>query len=154
MEKQETTETNQVSSSNEPIYTRFAKERDEWSQRIQDMSERLRDIYKLSDLLTDLYSYRQIALEYTHTLMSHLSKLNATYRVKKVERFDYYSRGYDLRLDKDPKNDHINADLNLLVERRELLQNHLDYFRSTVGTIDSMCFGVKHRMALEEFRRG
>jgi hypothetical protein len=153
MENQGTTET-QVSSNNEPIYTRFAKERDEWSLKVQDMAERLKDIYKLSDLLTDLYSYRQIALEYTHTLMSHLSKLNATFRVKKVERYDYYSRGYDLRLDKDPKNDHINADLNLIVERRELLQNHLDYFRSTVGTIDSMCFGIKHRMALEEYKRG
>jgi len=153
MEETRETEKTQA-SSNDPIYARFKKEREEWSEKIQDMSDRLRDIYKLSDLLTDLYSNRQIAVEYTHTLMSHLSKINTIYRVKKVERFDYYSRGYDLRLDKDPKNDHINADLNDIVERRELLQNHLDYFRQTVSTIDSMCFGVKHRMALEEFRRG
>jgi hypothetical protein len=59
-----------------------------------------------------------------------------------------------MRLDKDPKNDLINTDLGDIVERRELLQNHLDYFRETVRTIDTLCYGIKHRMALEEYRRG
>jgi hypothetical protein len=153
MAETETTE-KQQSSSNEPIYTRFAKERDEWRDIIKNMSERLSDVYKLSDLLTDVYSNRQIALEYTHTLMSHLSKVNRIFRERKVERFNHYSRNYELRLDKDFKYDHIHADLNDIVERRELLQNHLDYFRETVRTIDNITFGIKHRMSLEEYRRG
>ena len=153
MEATETTE-KQQSSSNDPIYSRFSKERDEWRDKVKDMSERLRDVYNLSDLLTDVYSSRQIALEYTHTLMAHLSKVNRIFRDRKIERFNHYSRNYDLRLDKDFKYDHIHADLNDIVERRELLQNHLDYFRETIRTIDNLTFGIKHRMALEEYRRG
>jgi hypothetical protein len=150
----ETPEQTQPNSSNDPIYSRFRKEREEWSEKVTDMSDRLKDIHHLSDLMTEIYSSRQIAVEYSHTLMSHLSKVNRIYRERRVERYDHYTRNYDIRLDKDPKNDLINTDLGDIVERRELLQNHLDYFRETVRTIDTLCFGIKHRMALEEYRRG
>lgn len=150
----ETQEQTQPNSSNDPIYARFRKEREDWSEKVTDMSDRLKDIHHLSDLMTEIYSSRQIAVEYSHTLMSHLSKVNRIYRDRRVERYDHYTRNYDIRLDKDPKNDLINTDLGDIVERRELLQNHLDYFRETVRTIDTLCYGIKHRMALEEYRRG
>jgi hypothetical protein len=142
------------SNSNEVITARFRKEREDWMDRVTDMSNRMKDIHHLSDLMTEIYSSRQIAVEYTHTLMTHLTKINRIYRERRVERYDYYTRHHDIRLDKDPKNDLINVDLADIVERKELLQNHLDYFRETVRTIDTLCFGVKHRMALEEYRRG
>ena len=154
MEEQNTQPEKPQSSSNDAIYVRLKKERDEWGEKVADMSERIRDIYKLSDLLTDLYSSRQIAVECSHTMMTHLSKVNRIYRERKAERFNYYTRNYDIRLDKDPKMLFIDVDLADIVERRELLQNHMDFFRETVKTIDTMCYGVKHRMSLEEYRRG
>lgn len=153
MEENQTAKKTQ-SSSNDPIYARFKTEREEWTEKVGEMTERLRDIYKLGDLLTDLYSQRQIALEYAHTLMAHLSKVNKIFRDKKVERYDFYTRNYDIRLDKDPKNDRIIADLADIVERKELLQNHLDYIRETIRTIDGICYAVKHRMELEQYKRG
>lgn len=153
---EETKETTQQSSSNtnEQIHKRFATEREDWTSKVTSLSERLRNIYELSDLLTDLYSQRQIAVEYTHTIMGHMTKVNKIFREKKVERFDFYTRQYDIRLDKDPKNDRIAADLTDIVERRELLQNHLDYMRESVKTIDGLCYAVKHRMELEQYKRG
>ena len=143
-----------TTSSNDAIYQRFREEREEWSRKIGEYSDRLRDIYKVGDLLTDVYSQRQIALEYAHTLMSHLIKVNKIFREKRQERFDYYSREHDLRLDKEAKYEHITQDLTEIVERREMLQNHLDYMRETVKTIDNIGFGIKHRITLEEYRRG
>lgn len=153
---EETKESIQQNSSNtnEQIHKRFAVEREDWTTKVSEMAERLRDIFALGDLLTDLYSQRQIALEYTHTLMSHMTRVNKIFREKKVERFDFYTRQYDIRLDKDPKNDRIAADLTDIVERRELLQNHLDYMRETIRTIDGLCYAVKHRMELEQYKRG
>jgi hypothetical protein len=142
------------SSSNEPIFKRFKEERDEWTSRIKSMSERLKDIYHLADLQTDLYSYRQIAVDYTHTLMTHLTKINKIFRERKVERWEHYTRNYDLRMDKDPKEYHIFVDIADVVERREYVQTHLEFFRETIKTIDTMCYGIKHRMALEEYKRG
>jgi hypothetical protein len=141
-------------SSNEAIFTRFKREREEWTQRIQDMSSRMKNIYEVADLQTDLYSQRQIAVDYTHTLMTHLTKINKVFRERKTERWEHYTRNYDLRMDKDPKELHIYVDIADVVERKDYLQTHLEFFRETIRTIDTMCYGVKHRLALEEYKRG
>jgi hypothetical protein len=145
------TSSNQV---NEALFARFKAEREEWTTRIRDMSERLKDIYKVAELQTDVYSYRQIAVDYSHTLMTHLSKVNQIFRAKKIERWEHYTRNYDLRMDKDPKELHILVDIAEVNERKELLQNHLEYFRETVRTIDTLTYGIKHRIQLEEYKRG
>lgn len=151
-------ETHQPTSSNNDInqqlIERFKNERKEWTDRIKDMSERLRDIYKVADLQVDIYSYRQVAVEYCHTLQTHLTKVVHTFRARKIERWEYYTRNYDLRMDKDPKELHIFVDIADINERKELLQNHLEFFRETIKTIDTISFGIKHRIQLEEYRRG
>jgi len=151
-------ETPQQTSSNNDInqqlIERFKNERKEWTDRIKDMSERLRDIYKVADLQVDIYSYRQVAVEYCHTLQTHLTKVIHTFRARKIERWEHYTRNYDLRMDKDPKELHIFVDIADINERKELLQNHLEFFRETIKTIDTISFGIKHRIQLEEYRRG
>jgi hypothetical protein len=142
------------SSSNESLASRFSVEREEWKDKVESYSIRFRDIYQMGELLTDLYSSRQIVVEYLHTLMSHMTKLNRVFREKKVERHEFYTRNYDVRLDKDVKFEYVMNDIAIVSERRELLQTHIDYFRETIKTIDTMCYGVKHRIALEEYRRG
>ncbi len=140
-------------SSNEAIYNRFRQERVDWSEKMSDMSNRLRDIGTMAELLTDVYSQRQICLEYSHEIMSHLIKVNKIYREKRQERFDHYTRNFDLRLDKEAKYEHISYDLTEIVERREMLENHLNFLRETVKSIDNIGYGIKHRIALEEYRR-
>jgi hypothetical protein len=144
----------ETSSKNDALYVRFSKEREKWSEVVQSLSERLRNIYDVAEMLTDLYSQRQIAGEYVHELVAHSSKVNRIYRERKRERFLHYTQNYDLRLDKDPKMLFIDVDLADLVERREILQNHLEFMRETLRSIDTISYGVKHRIALEEYRRG
>jgi len=144
----------QTESSSEKLSKRFTEEREQWKKTIADMSERLRDIYSVGSLLTDLYSQRQVALEYSHTLMSHLIRLNKILRAKKAERWLHYTQNYDLRLDKDPKNLMVDVDLGPIIEQKEMVENHLNYMRETVKTVDTICYGVKYRISLEEFRRG
>jgi len=111
-------------------------------------------MYEVADLQTDLYSNRQIVVDYTHTLMNHLTRINRVFREKKIERWEHYTRNYDLRMDKDPKELHIYVDIADVVERKDLLQTHLEFFRETIKTIDTMCYGIKHRLSLEEYKRG
>ncbi len=151
---EETQDERSQNSSNEAFYKRFAEERTEWTNKVRDMSERMKNIYELADLQTDLYSQRQIALDYSHVLLTHLTKINRIFRERRNERWEHYTRNYDLRMDKDPKELHIAVDLADIVERKELLQNHLDFMRETIKTIDTQCFGVKYRISLEEYRRG
>jgi hypothetical protein len=154
MDAETKTETTSSKKVNEALFARFKAEREEWTARIGEMSERLKDIYKVAELQTDVYSYRQIAVDYSHTLMTHLSKVNQIFRAKKIERWEHYTRNYDLRMDKEPKELHILVDIEEVNERKELLQNHLDYFRETIRTIDSLTYGIKHRIQLEDYKRG
>jgi hypothetical protein len=57
-------------------------------------------------------------------------------------------------MDKDPKELHIYVDIADVVERKDFIQTHLEFFRETIRTIDSMCYGIKHRLSLEEYKRG
>lgn len=144
----------EASSKNDSLNSRFATEREDWTNRVRSLSERLKSIYDTAELLTDLYSQRQIAGDYIHELVSLGVRLNKIYRERKKERFLFYSQNYDLRLDKDPKALFIDVDLAEIVERKEYLQNHVDYMRETLRSIDTICYGVKHRISLEEYRRG
>jgi hypothetical protein len=142
-----------ASSNNEELTNKFTKERKYWSDLVKSMSEKMRDIYSITDLQVEAYSQRQIAAEYAHTLAAHMVRLNKMFRAAKIERWEHYTRNYDLRMDKEPKELHIYKDLAVLVEKREAVQNHLEYMRETVRSIDTICYGIKHRIALEEYRR-
>jgi hypothetical protein len=117
------------------------------------MAARMNDIGILTTVLTEALSERQIALEYTHTLMALLTNLNAQLRKKRKERFLYYTTSYDQRLDKDPRNMFIDVDLEKQVKIQETFSNHLSYMRGTVETIDKILYGCKWRMELESYRR-
>ncbi len=86
--------------------------------------------------------------------MSHLIRLNKLLRAKRADKWLHYTQNYDLRLDKDPKNLLIDVDLGPIIEQKEMVENHYNYMKETVKTIDTICFGVKYRISLEEFRRG
>lgn len=140
-------------SSNDTLATRFRKEREDWITKIQEFSDNLRNVSQIGELMVEVYSQRQIAVEYSHTLMSHLIKINKIYREKKHEKYIYYTQNYDVRLDKDAREGHIGYDLTEIIEKKDIVQNHLDYFRETIKTIDNIIFGIKHRISLEEYRR-
>jgi hypothetical protein len=125
-------------SSNDTLAARFRKEREEWISKIQEFSDNLRTVSQIGELMVEVYSQRQIAVEYSHTLMSHIIKINKIYREKKHEKYIYYTQNYDVRLDKDAREGHIGYDLTEIIEKRDMVQNHLDYFRETIKTIDNI----------------
>jgi len=137
----------------ENIEERFSRERSEWLTRMDNLTAKTRDIYTCSEALVDALSERQKALEYTHTLMSLVSKINATLREKKKERIMYYNMEHDYKLDKGHKEMFTEVDLKKDVMLQECLSNHLSYMRGTIDTYDKLLYGIKYRIQLEEFRR-
>ena len=140
-------------SSESALLKRFEQERRDWINKIQEFSDQLKHISQIGELMTDVYTQRQIALEYSHTLMEHLIKLNKTVREKKHERYVHYTYNFDTRLDKDARESYINNDISNVLEKRDVVQNHFDYMRDTIRTIDNIIFAIKHRISIEEYRR-
>lgn len=130
---------------------KFATERKAWRIKMKNLTSNMNDMNTLSDVLIDALSSRQIALEYTHIIMSKLSIINAELRKKKKSKFLFYSQDYDIVLQKEQKNLFIDVDLEEYVVKQELLAVHLSYMRGTVDSIDKLIFGIKWRIQIKDY---
>jgi hypothetical protein len=102
----------------------------------------------------ELYSKRQIAVEYIHKLATLQSRMKKNHAVEWRKAYDSLMLDHDYRYTEREKNKAADDKTAGSKLRIEILQTHIDFFRDTVKTIDNMIFGVKHRLEIEDFRRG
>lgn len=133
---------------------RFEEERSEWKEKISVLSLHMKDIKTLAKAQVDLFSQRQVLLEYSYKLAGIVAKLNSKYRVEKANKLKYYSESHDVRYGSNEKTSLIEGELTQITEKIELVENHRKFIDQTVQTIDHMLYGVRQRIALEEYLRG
>jgi hypothetical protein len=132
----------------------FSGEREEWREKIRILSVRSKNIREVADVQVELYSSRQILLEYAYKLGQILIKLNSRYRKERGERLKYYSEMTQVKYGSNEKTPLIESDLAELKEKIDLVDNHMSYMNETVKTVDHFLFGIKSRISLETFMRG
>lgn len=146
-------EENQNAEKKESLSKRFEREREEWKDKISKMTHDMNSMYKLSEVMVDALSQRQVALDYSHTLMDMLVKLNADYKKKRKERRHWYTMESDQRFTDRIIEQNIDVDLEKDGKILETFQNHLSYMKGTIDTIDKLLFAVNWRMKLEEYKQ-
>lgn len=134
--------------------SRFTEERSEWTERIRELSVRMRNIREIGEVQVELYSDRQRLLEYAYKLGQILTKLNANYRAERKNKMKYYSEEHNTRYGSNEKTSLIEGDLAEIKRKIDLVDNHMSFMNETVKTVDHFLYGVKSRIALEEFMRG
>lgn len=146
---------NENSSDSSLTYVeKFENERTEWTKTIKDMSVRLRDIDNLTDLQVDLYSRRQEAVEYMYKLASFQGRFKKTMAKMYAAEYEKIVSNEDYRYSEREKQKLVEEKLICVKVKMDDLQNHIDFFRESIKTMDSMIFGIKHRMEIEDFKRG
>jgi hypothetical protein len=149
----ETTQENK--SEKETLEDRFARERMSWGGKIKGMSSKLSKTLLVAELMTEVYTERQIALEYYHYIISLLVKVNKAYNKSYSEKYKFYSYTSQERFPNETsKNMRILAELADLKEKREILDNHSKFMDGTIKTIDNIIFGMKTRVDVEQIARG
>lgn len=134
---------------------RFAKERVEWTNKVTNMSTMMRKIVDTAELMTNIYTERQRAVEYYHYLISLLSKIGKTYRKQFTEKYDFYTYKTQKRFPNERvKEIQIMADLAPTVFLKEQIENHAKFIDKTIGTMDNIIFGIKSRVEIEQILRG
>jgi hypothetical protein len=119
------------------------------------MSEQMKSVLKVSELMTNVYTERQRCIEYYHYLISILQKVNKEYRRQYAERFDYWSWKSNIRYpNNNALNNKIQVELADLIEKREKIENHSKYILSTSSTIDNIIFAIPRRIEIEQISRG
>jgi hypothetical protein len=134
--------------------SRFAPERTEWTERVRELSIRMKNIREIAEVQVELYSDRQKILEYSYKLGQILTKLNSNYRTEKRAKMVYYSEEHNTRYGANEKNSLIDGDLAEIKRKIDLVDNHMSFMNETTKTIDHMLYGIKSRISLEEFMRG
>lgn len=132
---------------------KFEDESTEWTEKIRDLSVRMKNIREIAEVQVDLYSNRQILLEYVTKLGQVLVKLNAKYRKDRAERLKHWSENSQIKYGANEKTPLIEGDLSELKERIDMVDGHISFMNETIKTVDHMLFGVKSRIALEEYMR-
>ncbi len=134
---------------------RFAKERVEWTTKVNNMSTMMKRLPDVAELMTTLYTERQRAVEYYHYLISLLSKIGKTYRKQFTEKYDFYTYKTQKRFPNERvKEIQILADLAPTVFLKEQIENHAKFIDKTIGTMDNIIFGIKSRIEIEQILRG
>ena len=149
------TESQKDKSEKETLEDRFSRERIEWGGKIKGMSGKLRSAMDVAELMTEVYTERQRALEYYHYLISLLIKINKQYNKSFSDKYKFYKYESQERLPNDKVIQiRVNAELQDIKERREVFDNHAKFIDGTVKTIDNIIFGIKSRIEVEQIARG
>jgi len=132
----------------------FERERAEWKEKIQIISLHIKNIRTVAEAQVDLFSTRQTLLEYSYKLAQIISKLSTKERQMRAKKLKEYSEGKDVRYGANEKTTLIEGDLAELNEKMQLVEGHRKYIDQTVQTVDHMLYGIRQRIALEDYLRG
>jgi hypothetical protein len=132
----------------------FERERAEWKEKIQVISLHIKNIKTVAEAQVDLFSTRQTLLEYSYKLAQIISKLSTKERQMRAKKLKEYTEGKDIRYGSNEKTTLIEGDLAELSEKMQLVENHRKYIDQTVQTVDHMLYGIRQRIALEDYLRG
>lgn len=134
--------------------SQFGGERSEWTERIRELSIRMKNIREMAEVQVELYSDRQRLLEYAYKLGQILTRLNSKYRAERRAKMVYYSEEHNTRYGANEKTSLIDGDLSDIKRKIDLVDNHMTFMNETTKTVDHMLYGIKSRISLEEFMRG
>jgi hypothetical protein len=132
----------------------FENERSEWKEKIQGISLHLKSIKTVAEAQVDLFGSRQILLEYSFKLAAIVTKLNSKYSVEKSRKLKEYSEKSDIRYGSNEKTVLIEGELVEITEKINLVEGHRKFIDQTVQTVDHMLYGIRQRIALEDYLRG
>ena len=132
----------------------FDTERAEWREKIQVISLSLKNIKTVAEAQIELFTTRQILIEYSFKLASIISKLSSRERQERSKKLREYQENKDVRYGSNETKTLIEGDLAEITQKIELVESHRKFMDQTVQTVDHMLYGIKQRISLEEYLRG
>jgi len=146
---------NQEAPPEETLDEKFTKERKEWGDKVAVMSAKMKSVLAVSELMTEIYTERQICIEYYHYLISILIKINRKYKFKYDEKWLYWTYKSNIKYPNQAAlNNKIETELSDILEKRQAVDNHAKFIDKTVGTIDNLIYAIPKRIEVEQISRG
>lgn len=142
------------SNKKESVESQFQRERLEYKQFIDEIAGTFKGpIENMSETQVKIFSKRQLAVEYTYSLIAKHASVKKKYQQAWKKEYDKLGDS-EYRYGEKEKLKLVESQTAGYSYLLSLIQSHIDYIRETTKTIDNMVFGVKHRIDIEDFKRG
>jgi len=138
--------------SKEKIITldeKLSTQRQNWSNKIKNLAQGLKNINQLDTVISDVLSTRQILIDNMAYINVKIKEQKATIASRYREAYIRYYE-YDYKLAEKQKERFIETDLrdeNIILSH---LENQLEFIKESVKTLDNMGFAIRNRLALKD----
>lgn len=146
---QETQKQSLIETYNE-LVDKFNNFHKQSTTQIENFSKKLNNIYSLSELQTEIYTFRQYLVDNQFFTFEIYNKYNNLYKKEFLEHWNKLTFEADFRYEKDIKEKMIELKNSDLFKIKELLKNELDWIKNTISTIDNLIYGIKYRLQVYE----
>ena len=124
-------------------------QRTEWTDKIKDLTLKLKRGIELDEVRSYTLSYRQILVEQLATMCSKIRSQKSTcQKAYKSKWIEYYN--FDYKLTDKQREKFIDADISEEKQVLDLLESQKNFIEGSIKTLDNMGFAIKNRLDIEK----
>lgn len=137
-------------NSKESLLDKLKKKRKEINEDINMNVASLKDIKNITNIQINILSLRQRLIEENHELYEIFNSLQKKYREVKGKELQKLGEGqFQYRFQHNEKNSIIESNHSDLKYNMDIFENQINFYEGTIKTVDSILFGLKMRLEIE-----
>jgi hypothetical protein len=145
---------NKVKETNDKLEEFFNGKREEWNNNIEPLFQALKTTFtlenstKIVELQSSALTYRQVINEQISYFLNRRSKEDVKLKKIKQDKFLYYAVGVGLKTSMGEKNVLIDAHIGENERSVFLIDNYIEFLRSSSKNLESLGFSIKNIIEL------
>lgn len=155
---EETNNSYNTQQQNQPLTLaeKLTSLRQSWSQEVESLNNDMVKLPTLDKLLNVVYTKRQQAVELYTSTLTVLNKQVRLYKQKYAEVYNNFKLGTNGIRYSNESSIQTQCEASLISEKEIIdeLKTFTDYMWETVKTIDSLMYGIQHKMKIYEIQNG
>lgn len=147
---------NQQPNDNMSLDDKLIKLQDKWTDIIRELNEKLKTLHTAEELLTEIYTKRQDAVDLYYGIMKVLSNRTRDFKCKAAVIYNNLKTGQNGLRYTNESSITIQIEAKLTVEKEciDLLTNFTNFMKDTIQTIDNIIYGVNAKIKIYEMLNG
>jgi hypothetical protein len=148
---------NKIKETNDKLEEFFNEKREEWTKNVDPLFDVIKSNFtlesfsKVVDSQATSLSYRQRINEQISFFLNKRSKEEVKLKKVKQDKFMFYALGVGLKTSLGEKNTLIDAHISENERNIQLIENYIEFLRSTSKNLESLGYTIKNIIELMNY---
>jgi tRNA(Ser,Leu) C12 N-acetylase TAN1 len=148
---------NKIKETNDKLEEFFNEKREEWTKNVEPLFDVIKSNFtlesysKVVDSQATSLSYRQRINEQISFFLNKRSKEEVKLKKVKQDKFMFYALGVGLKTSLGEKNTLIDAHISENERNIQLIENYIEFLRSTSKNLESLGYTIKNIIELMNY---